>query len=751
MRRHLSRALAALAATALTAAAATTATASTAEVGEEPFRPALHFTPERNWMNDPNGLLYADGTYHLYFQHNPEGDRWGNMSWGHATSPDLMHWTEQPVAIPQTFDEAGESVEDIFSGSAVLDATNSSGLGTAENPPIVAVYTSAYTDRHPTLAGRQAQSLAYSLDGGQTFTKYAGNPVLDRGSANFRDPKVFRYDGPTGSYWVMVAVEAVDHRVVLYRSDDLISWTHLSDFGPANAVSGIWECPDLFPLAVDGDPGQVKWVMVVNLNPGAVNGGSGGQYFVGDFDGTTFTSESTVPSTSLPEGTRLAGFDEGTYEGWTVANEPGNWKDGPFASAPASGALPGQNPVTGFSGAGLVNGFHDGDWPVGSMTSPPFTVDADEPYLNFLVGGGRHPHVPGGQLTNEPPPGTLLFDGFELPEGTNLAESGWEVTGDFATEPDRNPSTSGGDYYLGAKRLNTWEGGPRGDDNVGRLTSPAFTLSGDHVSMLVGGGRREDGSAQTLQVQLLVDGEVVRHLTGPEAGALNWRSWDVSALRGREARLRVVDEATGGWGHLTLDHVVVGDEPARVRSDETSVNLVVDEQVVASATGSDSENLDWASFDLRPHVGKEASIRVVDNNRFGWGHVLADEFRLGARPAAPRLESYDWLDWGRDDYATVSFNDAPGGRRLTVGWMNNWQYANDVPTSPWRSAMTLPREVALDADARRAAARAGGRRAGGRARPGGRRPPRRAADGLGDAGAAGPWRRAAHRRRRRAR
>lgn len=707
MRRPLSRATAILVAALLTAAATTSgpaqaltppaSTSAAAAPGDEPYRPALHFTPRANWMNDPNGLLYADGLWHLYFQHNPEGDRWGNMSWGHATSPDLMHWTEQPLAIPRTLDAQGRSIEDIFSGSAVNDVTNSSGLGTAENPPIVAIYTSAYTDAHPTHAGKQAQSLAYSLDGGQTFTKYAGNPVLDRGSANFRDPKVFRYEGAKGSYWVMVAVEATEHRVVMYRSDDLKSWTHLSDFGPANATTGIWECPDLFPLAVDGDPANTKWVMVVNLNPGAVAGGSGGQYFVGDFDGTTFTSESTVPSTTLPEGTRLAGFDGGTYEGWDVANEPGNWKDGPFGAAPASGSLAGQNPVSGFSGAGLVNGFHDGDWPVGTMTSPPFAVTADTPHLNFLVGGGNHPHVPGTQLANDPPAGTLLFDGFETPDGTNLAEAGWDLTGDFAAEPDRNPSTSGGDFFIGAKRVNTWEGGPRGDDNVGTMTSPTFTLNGDHVSMLVGGGRRADDADQVLQVQLVVDGAVVRHLTGPEAGALNWRSWDVSDLRGREARLRVVDEATGGWGHLTLDHVVVGDEPATVRSEETAVNLVVDGEVVASATGGDSETLDWASFDLRPFAGKQAQVRIVDNNRFGWGHVLGDEFRFGARPAAPRLESYDWLDWGRDYYATVSFNDAPDGRRVMLGWMSNWQYANDTPTSPWRSAMALPREVGLTA------------------------------------------------------
>lgn len=654
----------------------------------EQHRPYLHFTPRENWMNDPNGMVFHEDTWHLFFQHNPSGNTWGNMSWGHATSDDLFHWQQQPLAIPQTFGDDGESIEDIFSGSVVSDAENTSGLGTAENPPLVALYTSAYTNRHPTHAGIQAQSLAYSLDDGQTWTKYDGNPVLDRRSANFRDPKVFRYDGPAGEYWVMVAVEAVDHKVVLYRSEDLIDWTYLSEFGDANATGGIWECPDLFEMPVDGDPANTKWVMVVNLNPGSVAGGSGGQYFVGDFDGTTFTSESTVTEPPAPEGTTIAGFDDGTYDGWTVSNEPGHEHDGPWGTAPATGTLPGQNPVSGQYGAGLVNGFHGADWPVGTMESEPFTVERN--FLNFLVGGGRHPHVPGSQLGNEPPPGRLLFDGFELPDGTSLVDVGWELTGDFT--PDRNPSTVGGEYYLGEKRVNTFEGGPHADDNQGTMTSPAFTLDGDHLSFLLGGGLRNDGS---LQVELLVDGEVVRSATGPESGALNWRSWPVAEYAGREARLRVVDHATGGWGHLTLDHVVLGPQPAQPRSDETSVNLVVDGEVVRTATGRNSETLDWVSWDVEDLVGREATLRIVDNNRSGWGHVLADQFMAADNRARSSLERYDWLDWGRDYYATVSFSGAPDGRRVMLGWMNNWDYAHAIPTGSWRSSMTLPREVRL--------------------------------------------------------
>jgi levanase len=683
----LNRACAALtlAGLALAAALAGAGPAQATQLGDEQYRPAIHYTPHQNWMNDPNGMVFHNGLYHLYYQHNPSGNTWGNMSWGHATSTDLTHWKEQPLAI------ATDDQQDIFSGSVVVDKDNTSGFGTPENPPLVAVFTSAYKATSP-YPGLQAQSLAYSLDDGQTWTKYSANPVLNRNSANFRDPKVFWYDPPGGGgYWVMAAVEATDHKVLLYKSANLKDWDLLSEFGPANATGGLWECPDLFPLAVDGDPANIKWVMVVNINPGGVAGGSAGQYFVGDFDGTTFTSESTKASDALPAGTPLAGFNDGTYNGWTVSNEPGNWKNGPFGDAPAAGTLPGQNVVTGFAGAGLANSFNDGDWPLGSLTSPDFTVTSD--YLNFLVGGGQHPRV-SDKLDNTPPPGDLLFNGFEVPDGTTLADSGWTGTGDLA--PVFQPATAGGDFHIGAKRINTFEtGGAPGDDRQGTLTSPSFTLSRNFISLLVGGGSRTAASGQVLEAQLLVDGQVVRRLAGDDAGQLNWKGWDVSEFAGQAAQLRIVDQATGGWGHLTLDHVMLTDQAAVPRSDETTVNLVVDGQVVRTATGANSEVLDWASWNVSEFKGRSASIRIVDNNRFGWGHILADEFVASPAPATPRLQTYDWLDYGRDYYASVSFANMPQDKRIMLGWMNNWDYANSIPTSPWRSAMSLPREVGL--------------------------------------------------------
>lgn len=261
-------------------------TASTATTAES-FRPALHYAAQNTWLNDPNGLIHHGGLYHLYYQNNPVGNTWGNMSWGHATSPNLLDWTEHDVAI------ACDENEDIFSGSIVFDRDNTSGFGSGEVAPLVAIYTSAFK-AGSAFPGVQAQSLAFSLDGGYVWSKYVNNPVLDRRSAEFRDPKVFRYEGAAGSYWVMVAVEATDFQVVLYKSENLRDWELLSTFGPANATGGVWECPDLFPLPVDGDPETMRWVLIVNLNPGGPNSGSAGQYFIGDFDGIRFTSDTTV-------------------------------------------------------------------------------------------------------------------------------------------------------------------------------------------------------------------------------------------------------------------------------------------------------------------------------------------------------------------------------------------------------------------------------------------------------------------------
>lgn len=270
-------------------------------------RPSLHFTPQRNWLNDPNGLVFFQGRYHLFFQYNPEGADWGNMSWGHASSTDLSTWVQHPVALTYTQDEM------VFSGSVVVDHDNTSGLGHGGAPALVALYTSART------SGVQAQSLAYSVDGGFTWARHPANPVLDRGSTAFRDPKVFRFipeDG-TEPYWVMVAVEAEECRVLFYRSDDLSSWRELSGFAVPTAVGQLWECPDLFPLELDG---VRHWVLLLSVNPDWSGQGSATRYFTGVFDGVRFTADSDAPPL----------FDAGTdcYAFTTFDSAPGKRRIG---------------------------------------------------------------------------------------------------------------------------------------------------------------------------------------------------------------------------------------------------------------------------------------------------------------------------------------------------------------------------------------------------------------------------------------
>lgn len=273
----------------------------------EPWRPQFHVTPPDTWMNDPNGMVVFEGEYHLFYQNNPFGNRWGHMSWAHAVSRDLVHWEHLPLALSE------ENGVMIFSGSAVVDWKNTSGFGRDGRPPMVAIYTAHH-------AGRplQNQHLAYSTDRGRTWTKFPGNPVLDLGEADFRDPKVFWHEA-TGR-WVMAVAWPPKRRVRFYASPDLKSWTHLSDFGPAGSTEGIWECPDLFPAAVEGHRRDRPWVLVVNVGSGAPAGGSGTQYFVGDFDGTRFTAR--TPSPEVPGAALWADFGRDFYAAVTWSDVP---------------------------------------------------------------------------------------------------------------------------------------------------------------------------------------------------------------------------------------------------------------------------------------------------------------------------------------------------------------------------------------------------------------------------------------------
>tara|TARA_R110000765_G_scaffold366904_1_gene457087 strand:- start:1535 stop:3187 length:1653 start_codon:yes stop_codon:yes gene_type:complete len=274
----------------------------------ESYRPQFHFTPEEKWMNDPNGLVYSNGKYHLFYQYYPDSTVWGPMHWGHAISKDLLEWEHKPIALFP--DKHGL----IFSGSAVIDKENTSGFGTKEKPAMVAIFT--YHDMEGEQSGKknfQTQGIAYSLDDGDSWTKYEGNPVIGNdGIKDFRDPKVFW--NAKEQNWTMLLV-AGDH-LQIWNSPDLKEWKKVSEFGKEKgAHGGVWECPDLFPLKIEGTD-EEKWVLLISINPGAPNGGSGTQYFIGDFDGTTFTTDQTE--------SRWIDLGRDNYAGVTYNDAPNN-------------------------------------------------------------------------------------------------------------------------------------------------------------------------------------------------------------------------------------------------------------------------------------------------------------------------------------------------------------------------------------------------------------------------------------------
>ena len=263
---------------------------------KEHFRPIFHFSPDYGWMNDPNGMVYKDGTYHLCFQYNPYGSTWENMSWGHATTKDLITWTHQPDVLHK------DGLGDMFSGGAIVDKNNDSGLG--ENA-IIAFYTSAGVG--------QTQCIAYSLDDGKTFTKYKNNPILTSCEPDFRDPKVFWHEA--SEKWIMIL--AVGQHMEIYNSDNLLDWSYKSSFGEGEGGhGGVWECPDLVQLPVEGTK-KNKWLLICNINPGGPFGGSAAQYFVGSFDGEVFTNEAPIQ-------TKWMDFGKDYYATVTWSNAPDN-------------------------------------------------------------------------------------------------------------------------------------------------------------------------------------------------------------------------------------------------------------------------------------------------------------------------------------------------------------------------------------------------------------------------------------------
>lgn len=295
-----------------------TPTDQNAVVAQEPLtveqhRLQYHFTPPSGWMNDPNGMVYYDDEYHLFYQHNPDSTVWGPMHWGHAVSKDLVHWEHLPIALYP------DSIGTIFSGSAVVDLENTSGLGTAENPPMIAIYT--YHDAEGEEAGSndfQSQGIAFSVDKGRNWTKYDQNPVLTSpGIKDFRDPKVMWFEDR--KEWIMTL--AVKDHISFYASPDLKNWELQSEFGLGiGAHGGVWECPDLFKMKIEGSE-EEKWVLLVSINPGGPNGGSATQYFVGDFDGNVFVMDKEFESGLTEEGIWID-YGRDNYAGVTWSNVP---------------------------------------------------------------------------------------------------------------------------------------------------------------------------------------------------------------------------------------------------------------------------------------------------------------------------------------------------------------------------------------------------------------------------------------------
>jgi len=344
---------------------------------KEKHRPQFHFSPQANWMNDPNGMFHYKGEYHLFYQYYPDSNVWGPMHWGHAVSKDLISWEHLPIALYP------DSLGYIFSGSAVVDWKNTSGLGSIDNPPLVAIYT--YHDPISREAGAvdyQSQGIAYSLDNGRSWIKYKKNPVLPNpGILDFRDPKVSWHEA--SQKWIM-ALAVLDH-ISFYSSSNLISWEKESDFGfEWGSFAGVWECPDLFEMEVQGSD-EKKWVLFVSINSGGPQGGSATQYFVGDFDGKSFTLDESFKMDLRPKinsNTDSEVFEdfESGYGNWVATGEA-------FGKGPANNAINDQKEVEGKVGTYFINSYNGGDKSTGILSSPPFEIK--QRYINFKIGGGN--------------------------------------------------------------------------------------------------------------------------------------------------------------------------------------------------------------------------------------------------------------------------------------------------------------------------------------------------------------------------
>ncbi len=323
-----------------------TALSLSGQVGSELYRPAFHYTPRQNWMNDPNGLVYYNGKYHLFYQHNPSGIEPNNISWGHAVSTDLVNWEEKPIAIP------AQNGVMAYSGSVVVDWNNTSGFGINGQPPLVAIYTGK--------SNVEDQRIAYSNDEGLTWTNYSQNPVLEMNNNQFRDPKVIWHQ--ESQQWIMVVSVPAYQGLLFYGSTNLKNWTKLTGFGSVGNVAAAWECPDFFKLAVDNDSNKMKWVLVHSVRTA--------QYFIGNFDGQNFSWQNPAPA-----GILIDDFEGINYGNWTTIGTA-------FGAGPAAGT----GTFSGYLGNRLIV---SGNESQGKLVSADFTIQKN--YISFLIGGGYYP------------------------------------------------------------------------------------------------------------------------------------------------------------------------------------------------------------------------------------------------------------------------------------------------------------------------------------------------------------------------
>ncbi|KAJ6062153.1 glycosyl hydrolase family protein [Penicillium canescens] len=680
--------------------------AALAQTYNELYRPQYHFTPAKNWMNDPNGLLYYNGLYHLYYQYNPGGNTWGAMSWGHATSTDLTHWNHQPVALLAR-GYPGDITEMFFSGSAVADTQNTSGFGSNGKVPFVAMYTSYYPSSQNLPSGKlvnggqQAQSIAYSLDEGITWTTYdAANPVILNPPAlyadqwrDFRDPFVFWHEA--SQRWISVVSLAQLHKLLIYTSPNLKDWTYASEFGPWNAVGGVWECPSIFPLAVDGDDANTKWVMQIGLNPGGPPGvtGSGTQYIVGTFDGIKFvadpnspptaptststttsasTSSTTTTATATATGDVIFQDFEGTgnfaSRGWVATGDL-------LGASPAQGTLAGQQTVTGYAGSQLVNTFLSGDSTTGTLTSPSFTIS--RPNINFLIGGGN---APGTECINLKVQGQVV----RTATGANVERlilGGWDVTnliGQTAVLEIVDQQTGGWGHIL-IDQI-TFTGGA-GTNNLPRRSDASDTWGFNGTSNFADRGWTATGD--------LVGKSPAQGTLAGQQAVTGYMGNFVNTFLNGDATTGTLTSPTFTITQKKINFLIGGGNVPGVEC----INLKVQGQIVRTATGADAEQLIPKSWDVTNLIGQIAVIEIVDLSTTGWGHILIDEISFSNTSTEPY--GPNWLDYGPDFYAATTFNGLASTNRINIAWMSNWQYASAIPTSPWRSMLTIARKLSL--------------------------------------------------------